>query len=53
MHKKYKMAFVIFFSIATTYALSLWVQSVSSSQVLRTNLFDNAFGQEMIVPKYL
>ena len=43
----YKMAFVIFFSIVTTYSLSLWAQSVSSSQVLTTNLFDNTFGQEI------
>jgi Alpha/beta hydrolase of unknown function (DUF900) len=47
MHKMYKMAFVIFFSTATTYSLSLWAQSVSSSQVLTTNLVDNAFGQEI------
>jgi hypothetical protein len=43
----YKMAFVIFLSTATTYSLSLWAQSVSSSQVLTTNLVDNAFGQEI------
>jgi hypothetical protein len=43
----YKMAFVIFFSTATSYSLSLWAQSVSSSQVLTTNLVDNAFGQEI------
>ena len=43
----YKIVFVIFFSTATTYSLSLWAQSVSSSQVLTTNLFDNAFGQEI------
>ena len=41
------MAFVIFFSTATTYSLSLWAQSVSSSQVLTTNLVDNVFGQEI------
>lgn len=41
------MVFVIFFSTAITYSLSLWAQSVSSSQVLTTNLFDNAFGQEI------
>ena len=43
----YKMTFVIFFSTSTTYSLSLWAQSVSSSQVLTTNLFDYAFGQEI------
>ena len=43
----YKMAFVIFFSIVTTYSLSLWAQSVSSSQVLTSNLVDDAFGQEI------
>lgn len=47
MHKMYKMVFVIFFSTAITYSLSLWAQSISSSQVLTTNLFDNAFGQEI------
>lgn len=47
MYKMYKMTFVIFFSTSTTYSLSLWAQSVSSSQVLTTNLFDYAFGQEI------
>jgi esterase/lipase superfamily enzyme len=39
------MAFVIFFSIAITFSLSLWAQS--SSQVLTSNLVDDAFGQEI------
>jgi hypothetical protein len=47
MHKMYKMAFVIFFSAVTIYSLSLWAQSVSSSQVLTSNLVHNAFGQEI------
>jgi Alpha/beta hydrolase of unknown function (DUF900) len=41
------MAFVIFFSTAITFSLSLWAQSVSSSQVLTSNLVDDAFGQEI------
>lgn len=48
MNKMYKMVFVIFFSIAIIYSLSLWIQSSSSlSQLLTTNLFYNAFGQEI------
>jgi hypothetical protein len=42
------MAFVIFFSTAFAFSLSLWAQSVSPSQVLTTNLVDDAFGQEII-----
>lgn len=47
MHKMYTTAFVVFFSIVTAYSLSVWAQSIPSSQVLTTNLFDNAFGQEI------
>ena len=47
MHKMYKLAFVIFFSIAIIYSLSLWIQSYSPSQILTTTLFDNAFGQKI------
>lgn len=47
MYMMYKMAFVILFTIAIIYSLSIWMQSSSPSQILTTKLFDNAFGQEI------
>src|ERR687898_510171 len=47
MNKMYKISFTLFFSIAIIYSLSLWIQSSSLSQLLITNLFHNAFGQEI------
>jgi hypothetical protein len=47
MHKMYKISFTIFFSIVIIYSLSLWIHSSSLSQILITNLFHNAFGQEI------
>ena len=44
----YEMAFVILFTIAIIYSLSLWIQSSSlPSQILTTKLFENAIGQEI------